>query len=441
MSNPFFYGNPVPSDQLVDRRREIRRIVGRIINQGQSTAIVGEPRSGKTSLLLYLAAPEKREELYGEEGKRLLFSFLDAQTFGGQFSQAQFWEQALRPLHEQAIAPKPDSLLAQAYKMCQDNKFGAFVLERLFTQVGEDSWRLVLLLDEFNDLLYHPILNSAEFFGSLRSLASRSRGALALIIATRHSLTNLNEATQQFSRGGSPYFNFLDEVTLGSLPEKAVAELLGRAGSRFTADDRRFIAWVAGRHPDLLQAAASALWEAYDEDYDPLQRWQQASQSLYDEAARTLGDTWRLWAPETRKAFTIVALAHVNSLEQYRSLLKQSKFDVKRLIRDLPTLESELRLLGRLGFIAEDANIPGGWRVRPGVFLWWLTDELVKTARHETKFEEWWQAQQMEGLLTRGEKQKLGEAAKAITGALRDSAVTFVQAAAKAAAETIVKGK
>ena len=56
MSNPFFYGNPVPPDQFLDRRRELRRITGRIVNQGQSTAIVGEPRSGKTSLLLYLSA-------------------------------------------------------------------------------------------------------------------------------------------------------------------------------------------------------------------------------------------------------------------------------------------------------------------------------------------------------------------------------------------------
>jgi hypothetical protein len=48
MPTPFFYGNPVPSDRFIDRRKEIRRIVGRIVNQGQSTAIVGEPRIGKT---------------------------------------------------------------------------------------------------------------------------------------------------------------------------------------------------------------------------------------------------------------------------------------------------------------------------------------------------------------------------------------------------------
>jgi len=56
MSNPFFYGNPVFPDQFLDRRRELRRITGRITNQGQSTTIVGESRNGKTSLLLYLSA-------------------------------------------------------------------------------------------------------------------------------------------------------------------------------------------------------------------------------------------------------------------------------------------------------------------------------------------------------------------------------------------------
>jgi len=296
-------------------------------------------------------------------------------------------------------------------------------------------------LDEFNDLLHHPTLNNAEFFGSLRSLASRSKGALALVIASRYSLTNLNENTLQFSRGSSPYFNFLDEITLGPWPESAVDELLQRAGDHFAPADRRFIKWAAGDHPYLLQAAASGLWDAFEDETDPLARWQQASQRLYDEAARTIGDTWRLWSPEIRQAFTVVALAHISSMDQYADVLKQSRFDVKRLVRDLAQLKSELDSLDRLGFIKRNDGIPGGWRVRPGIFFWWLTDELARTAHHETKFEEWWQAQQMEGLLTRGEKQKLGDASRALTGLLKDGAQTFVQAAAKGMGEAIVKAK
>jgi hypothetical protein len=434
MSNPFFYGNPVSPDQFINRRRELRRIVGRIVNQGQSTAVVGEPRSGKTSLLDYLAAPEARK-LYSGCEKRLVFSYLDAQTLGGKFSQAQFWEHVLRPLHERAVAPDPDSPLAQAYQMSRENDFGCFVLERLLAQMELTVWRLVLILDEFDVLLHHPILNCAEFFGGLRSLASRSRGALALVIASRRPLTSLNEATQQFSRTGSPYFNFLDEITLGPWPDKDVAELLRRAGDRFTTDDRRFIAEVAGGHPYLLQVAAYELWEAYEEgERDPNRRRQQAGQKLYNEAALTLGDIWRLWSPATRRAFTAVALAHIPRL------LKQHQFYVKRLIRDLRDLGPELQSLNKPGLGAEDEAIPGGWRVRPQAVLWWLADELVRTVRDEPSFEEWLRKQEWEDLLTRGEKQELDKGVRAVVGLLKDGVATLIKAAAKGAGEAIVKG-
>jgi len=310
--NPFFYGNPVSPAQFLDRRRELRRITGRIANQGQSTAVVGEPRSGKTSLLEYLAAPETRDDLYGSgREEKLFFSLIDNQALGGECDQARFWELALHPFYEKVIRPDPDpySPLIQAYQTCQESDFGTFTLERLLARMNAERWRFVLLLDEFDALLHHTVLSCAEFFGGLRALASRSRGALALVIASRRPLTDLNKDTQQFSRTGSPYFNFLDEITLGPLPDKYVTELLRRAGDRFTTADRRFITKVAGGHPYLLQVAASELWEAYTEGQDdPYRRRQQAGQSLYDKATLILDDTWRLWSPATRKAFTIAEI-------------------------------------------------------------------------------------------------------------------------------------
>ncbi len=387
MSNPFFYGNPVLPDQFLDRRRELRRITRRIVNRGQSSAVVGELDSGKTSLLLYLSAPETRAKLYGESGERLLFSYMDVQTLGGEFSQAQFWEYGLRPLHKQVIAPNPDSPLAQAYQVCQENDFGAFVLERLFAQMGPTGWRLVLMLDEFDLLLHHPILNCGEFFGSLRSLASRSRGALALVVASRRSLASLNEDTQQFSRTGSPYFNFLAEIILGALPNEYVTELLRRAGDRFTAEECHFITEAAGGHPYLVQVAASALWEVYEDgEGNPRQRRQHVERSLYHEAAQTFGYVWRLWPSETHRALTAVALAHINTLEEREKLLEKHQFDVQQLVREIDDCDPELRSLADQGFVAQDEAIPGGWRVRPQVLLRWLVDELVRMARSETTF-------------------------------------------------------
>jgi hypothetical protein len=434
MPNPFFYGNPVAPDRFLDRQRELRRLVSRIVNRGQSTAIVGEPRSGRTSLFLYLSAPEKRTELYGENGDRLVFSYMDAQTLGGAFSQAQFWEYALRPLYERIIATRPDSPLAQSYDVCRDNDFGCFVLERLFVQVEVSGWRVVLLLDEFDVLLYHPILNSAEFFGSLRSLASRSRGALAVVIASRRSLTGLNDATQQFSRTGSPYFNFLAEVTLGPLPNNAVAELLRRAGGRFTSKDGRLIVDMAGGHPYLLQVAASELWEAYAEfPGDSKRRWRETGHRLYREALDTLTDIWRLWSPAMRKAFTVVALAEMSGLGQ-------KKFRVKRLVRDLSDLGSELRTLREHGFVVEDEHVPGGWQVRPQVFLWWLADDLATMVRSEMPFGEWLQRQELGSMLADAEKEQWGKAVQTAGVVFKEGVKVLVEATIQGFLSGVVTG-
>ena len=208
--------------------------------------------------------------------------------------------------------------------------------------------------------------------------------------------------------------------------------MLRRAEGRFTKDDRRFIATVAGGHPYLTQVAASELWEAYEEgEKAPRRRWQRVGQALYNEVALTLSDTWRCWPPPTRRVFAAVALAHIGALGQHR-------FHVERLIHDLPDFGLELRSLKKRGFVTEDAAIPGGWRVRPQAFLWWLADELVRMVRRETPLEEWLAVQEWEGLLTRGEKQQLGKAIHAVADLLKDGAATLIEAAAKGAGKALI---
>jgi len=435
MSNPFYYGNPVPFTQFLDRRKELHRIASRIVYQGQSTAVVGEPRSGKTSLLEYLAAPDIRDGLYGSDEPRLHFSLVDNRILGGQCNQPQFWELALHSFCEGVIDLDPDSPLARAYRTCQENAFGTFTLERLLAQMNAEGWRLVLLLDEFDVLLDHAVLSCAEFFGGLRALASHSHGALALVIASRRPLMDLNKDTQQFSRTGSPYFNFLAEITLGPWPDKDIQGLLSRAADHFTAEDCRFIKQVAGGHPYLLQVAAYELWEAYEDgEEDSTVRRRQAWETLLDEAAMTLDNTWRLWPPAMRQAFAAVALTDVPRL------LKQHDFDVERFIRDMRDFGPELRSLEKQGFVVADGNVPGGWRVRPQVFLWWLADELVRIVRNEMPFEEWLRAQEWDGLLKRGEKQQLDRGIHAIAGLLKDGVATLIETAAKGVGEAVMKG-
>ncbi|MBN1875751.1 MAG: AAA-like domain-containing protein [Anaerolineae bacterium] len=320
MYNPFYYGNPVPPELFIGRQLELQRIVHRIIPHGQSSAIIGAPRIGKSSILKYLMAPETRDALYGEDGQRLIFSRINPQPFGAQVCQAEFWKYALQPLKEQVIESMPTASLAQAYQTCQQNKFGTFVLERLLGQVRKAGWKLVLLIDEFDALLHHPVLCGVEFFGGLRLLASECGGALALIIASRQSLAELNRATQKFSRDSSPYFNFLDEITLGSFTKEETDQLLQKVDNYFSPMDYRFLIEIAGRHPYLLQAAAFELWETYKQgDYiHNLQRLE-AAYSLYSKVYSVLSDTWKLWPVKVKKAFTDVVVSYLEEFVELPS--------------------------------------------------------------------------------------------------------------------------
>lgn len=405
---PFHSSNAISVPNFVDRRLPLRRVAGRTA-RGESTAIVGEPRTGKTSLLLYLAASETQTDLYGESARQLLFSFLDSQTLGGQFTQAQFWEQMLTPIREQLVGLDPDSPLARQYQICHDNGYGSTTLEALFRHLHALDRRLVLLLDEFDQLLHHPILNSAEFFGGLRSLASRSNGALTLIIASRLPLTRLNHETQPFNPTGSPFFNIFSEIVLGDFPKEDVAELLRKAGDRFSPLDRRVIRHLAGGHPFLLQASAALMWEAYDEGVENLaERRRYVGQRLYREQRQHFAETWRNWTSETRQVFSVVALANVSDL------LAERNFRLDNLIKNLPNLAPELGDLEQTGLLAREPLKPVGWRVTQEVMLWWLADELIRALRSESAFGQWLQTEQLEGRWTRGQRQEVSDAVRGL---------------------------
>jgi AAA+ ATPase superfamily predicted ATPase len=363
-NQPFIYGNPIAPAQLIGRKKELRQIAGRILT-GQSTIITGSPRSGKTSVLEYLIAPEKQVELYGDKADKLLFSSLDAYTWAAEFDQPQFWKAALEPLKERISANNSAPSLSETYQLCQDNQFSSFVLEKLIAQIRKKNWQLVIIIDGFDVLLHHPILNRAEFFGGLRLLASRSQGALTLVITSNASQTRLHQETQLFNRTGSPYFNFMGEIVLGALDDAEINKLLHPSDIDFTDNDCRFIKGIAGGHPYLLQVAASVLWETYENQFEEGARQQYALQEFYLKVKDMLNGTWQSWDEEMHKAVTSVALAH---LENLNIVFPKKSVDLKSIISSIPST-TNLGMLEKYGFLIKDSRIRGGWGVYPTIFL------------------------------------------------------------------------
>ena len=419
--NPFIYGRALTPDEFLGRQKLLRRVFGKLAT-GQSTAIIGDPHIGKTSLLKYIADADARRG-FGVAGyfKNDLFCFLDAQTLHGIESQAQFWQQALKPLSDR-LSARPNHALATLYRTAEENEFGTFVLEQLLREFHRVGGRLILSFDEFDAFLNNPVLHKAEFYGGLRSLASRFP-AFVLLIASRQQLDQLNQLTQEINPHGSPYFNVFTEYSVGVLTRQATEDLLIRAGSNFDQDDRNFVQDISGRHPYLAQTAAAMLWEVHEEGLRGKERYRETGHRLYHQSKKHFADTWRVWTNQKRKAVTAVALAQIPYLAEGRT------FKVNQLTNDLYDYTPELETLKLSGLV--DKHKDGQWYVTQHAFLWWLADELWRNVRDEMDFRTWLQRNTMDGVLTRGEKQRMGQIAQNIRSWADRGAMTFIEAYAK----------
>lgn len=417
--NPFVYSRVVSCGELIGRETELRRLFSRLAS-GQATALIGYPHIGKTSLLNSIK--ERSESV--SQLCHCVFSSLDAHTLHGIKEQAAFWKLALSPVHENPSNNNSERERAfrEAYDLAHTDAFGAFELEQLFARLAKANSRFVLLLDEFDDFLSHPVLNSAEFYGSLRSLASRSEG-LVLVIAARKDLEQLNQLTQQINPHGSPYFNVFTEIKLGAFSLKDMAALLDRAGERFNRKDRDYVEAVSGRHPFLAQAMAAMLWEAYEENKPGAERYEYAANALYQEAQKHFADTWRLWSHATRKVVTAIALV------QIPQMLEDHKVPVQQLLDDMDDYAPELQVLRENGVVAEGEH--GQWHITQGAFLWWLADELRRNIRDDKDFTTWLRSQEMEEVVKSQERQRMGGIVKQVRSALGKGATTLIEAFAK----------
>jgi hypothetical protein len=345
--NPFICGSPVSCDQLVGREKELRFIVERILNRGQSCAITGSPQSGKTSILECLRDSEQQAMLYGDRADNLIFSYVHISRLESQVNEALFWEYVLQPLQDR-IADNPEYPLFKAYEKCQQKGFKTYTLETLIKQIKQADWQLVLLLDRFDSLLQHDTLNQSAFFGSLRSLTSLSKGALTLITTENKSLKQLNQESQDkewYNLTSSPFYNIFQELILGPLPDSEIDELLSQGGY-FSENDCRFIKKIAGGHPYLLQVVASLLWNAYKDgdEADSTKRQQRVEQDFYNQVEETLNNIWQSWTSKMQEAFS--AVAQSDSLSEFKQ---------------------ELEELQKHGFVKKDEG--DNWCVSPTIFL------------------------------------------------------------------------
>jgi hypothetical protein len=390
MPSPFLHGNPIPPDLIVGRRRPLARILDRLAHHGQSCAILGEPRTGKTSLLDYLASPAALAVIQRGDRDHIIVSYLDSHTLDRGLQDADFWERAFYPIDAPDSLLPPDAPVRGALQAWRANGCDPKRIPYLLPSFHASSLRLILLIDEFDYLVQHCVTNPRVFFGAFRSISTTYRGALAVVLASRRPLAILDDLAQGAGYTGSPYFNFVAEETLGPLAPNEVDAILARAGDRFLREDGRLIRSLAAGHPYLVQLVGDALWRAHDDgEPDPTARRAEAAERALREASRVLADMWRQWSASQRYVLASVAMRHPLIPSRFRE---------------------PIDALSAQGFLLKDG---ASLQIGPGLLREWILGELAAKAQSDDPWRDCIDPEGRAVPLHAGEKQAWIDAAHA----------------------------
>jgi Novel STAND NTPase 2 len=434
--NPFLYGKPVPPARFVGRRDAVRTLFSRLYN-GESTAIVGEPHIGKSSLLRYATDDEVRSQWLEEAAPNYFFTDIDCHMLPRNFTSADFWRQALTALS----LVVPDEPVVRQWQVVVDNQFGSFTLDSLFQLLARSRRRVVLVIDEFDSLLNHPNFN-AEFFGALRSMATRT-DSLAVITASRLSVAAMNRLSHELNPLGSPFFNNITEVRLLPLsPDESrglIEMTLADTGVAFTDEDYTFVHDLSSRHPFLLQIAAAGLFDAAVDGKAGEARYHAGGRFFHDCAAAYFDEFWRHLSPTGQIAMMILALGEMKGRVDGREF---NTDDLGRIEWYGPEL-LHLQDLGMVERVDQRIDIAGltlwqgaRWRVASRGFAWWAAGNVIAGTRDTVVFDQWLRDKEYQGLLTREQ----ADSVRSMLNSIPKSVVSGVAQMVKSLLGEMVKG-
>ncbi len=246
-TNPFFHRGPIRDrSYFFGRERLLARALG-FLTEGQSVALVGPRRIGKTSLLFRLMEPHDLPAPFSP-ALRLQCCYFDCEHWG-RLSAEQIYGLLADAVRQGLSAdPRPREPVS----------FAAF--ERVVGQAVAQGIQPVLMLDEFEALSTNPALDN-NFFAGLRALAMEHH--LAYLTVSTQPLLALTYA--RVHPHSSPFFNFFALLRLGLFSHAESSALLqtlsARGGAPFTAPFCDRLIQGVGDHPFFLQMLGDYAFE------------------------------------------------------------------------------------------------------------------------------------------------------------------------------------
>lgn len=239
MTNPYVYQEPLQGRQgFYNRVSELVRASSRITaDRPQSVAIVGGPRTGKTSLLRRLCDPSDLAE-----PARYVLLYLGLK--------------AASPRHPDAFFAQVDLNLRQAGHAGMAPGYDGF--NQLVKQLMQEGRKLVLFCDDFDLVTRNPRF-SVDFFSFLRSVANSHD--VGYVTTSRAPLPQLSHLELE----ESPFFNIFTTVTLEPFAAEAARQLVEEPACQVGAPFAGEVEWIlrlGGASPYLLQLSAGLAFAA-----------------------------------------------------------------------------------------------------------------------------------------------------------------------------------
>ena len=233
MRNPFVNrGIITDPTEFFGRREQLSDILSRLGGM-QSCSVVGERRSGKSSLLYYLTQTGARQL-----DNTYRFVYVDFQD--AHYHTATRWMQTI--LHRVG----GDAVHVKGENTLRDNLIR---FREEIDKLSRNGRRIVLCLDEFENTFDRLDQFTDTFFDDLRSQLSTRN--MAFVTATKRPLRDLCLS----GKLTSPFYNVFTRINVGEFTEAEAQEFLTAQNEivHFSETELKFIAANLQRHPLKLQ--------------------------------------------------------------------------------------------------------------------------------------------------------------------------------------------
>ncbi len=265
--NPFAdYGGIVHGDRFIGRQESLSVIENRLIQPRDpaNLAIIGQPRSGKSSLV-YQALIERKEQLIE---KNLIPIWVNLATY----DQSETFFQSLvdECMEELEDLDGINEGIQRAAARTHDNRLiwneRYRKIQRFFKKVRESGYRVLLILDEFDNARY-LFKDSISDFQKLRELSYQPDLGIALITTSRRSIKTIELQTGDIST----LSGIFQHHYLGMFDDKELQIFFNRlvsAGVKVSEELKNDVLSYCGGYPYLLDMLGCEIIEMREKKQD-----------------------------------------------------------------------------------------------------------------------------------------------------------------------------